>query len=325
MISLSVSTSRLSNWTTTRSGIVARSSGAMSISGAAVTSIPPRVDATGGAGSRRSGRRTRASAPSRRGRPSAAAGCGAAPARPATEDARRRRSQWFGRPSLSGPPLRPRGGSSSRPLSGSIVRPSIERRRDGRPCRPGSRSAARPQPGDAGRRVARAALVVWQPPADAGGESPGPPLSSPATLPEPATVRCVRSTGFGGGARRHLRPAASACELAHPVDEPSPSAARRGVRLAALAGRRKNSAKPPSASRSRRTMTESYVSSALATRSTSGRGKPERIAHLAHGRACPVGDEVADHPGVLGAVAVVDVLDDLLAPLRARSRCRRPG
>ena len=41
MISLSVSTSRLSNWTTTRSGIVARSSGAMSMSGAAVTSIPP--------------------------------------------------------------------------------------------------------------------------------------------------------------------------------------------------------------------------------------------------------------------------------------------
>ena len=41
LISLSVSTSRLSNWTTTRSGIVARSSGAMSISGAAVTSMPP--------------------------------------------------------------------------------------------------------------------------------------------------------------------------------------------------------------------------------------------------------------------------------------------
>ena len=40
-MSLSVSTSRLSNWTTTRSGIVARSSGAMSMSGAAVTSIPP--------------------------------------------------------------------------------------------------------------------------------------------------------------------------------------------------------------------------------------------------------------------------------------------
>ena len=41
LMSLSVSTSRLSNWTTTRPGIVARSSGAMSMSGAAVTSIPP--------------------------------------------------------------------------------------------------------------------------------------------------------------------------------------------------------------------------------------------------------------------------------------------
>ena len=40
-MSLIVSTSRLSYWTTTRSGIVARSSGAMSMSGAAVTSMPP--------------------------------------------------------------------------------------------------------------------------------------------------------------------------------------------------------------------------------------------------------------------------------------------
>ena len=41
LMSLIVSTSRLSYWTTTRPGIVARSSGAMSISGAAVMSIPP--------------------------------------------------------------------------------------------------------------------------------------------------------------------------------------------------------------------------------------------------------------------------------------------
>ena len=44
--------------------------------------------------------------------------------------------------------------------------------------------------------------------------------------------------------------------------------------------------------------------------------EPERIAHLAHRRARPVRDEVADHPGVLRPVALVDVLDDLLAPLR---------
>ena len=41
LISFIVSTSRLSNWTTTRSVIVARSMGAMSMSGAAVTSMPP--------------------------------------------------------------------------------------------------------------------------------------------------------------------------------------------------------------------------------------------------------------------------------------------
>ena len=40
-MSFNVSTSRLSNWTTTRSTIVAFSIGAMSMSGAAVTSIPP--------------------------------------------------------------------------------------------------------------------------------------------------------------------------------------------------------------------------------------------------------------------------------------------
>ena len=41
LISFMVSTSRLSNWTTTRFSIVARSMGAMSMRGAAVTSMPP--------------------------------------------------------------------------------------------------------------------------------------------------------------------------------------------------------------------------------------------------------------------------------------------
>ena len=85
------------------------------------------------------------------------------------------------------------------------------------------------------------------------GVSPGPPSSIGERLQRP---------------RR--RP-----QLAHLVDQPAlphghaDAAAPRPPRR-----RRKNSAKPPSASRSRRTMTESYVSSALATRSTSGRGKP---------------------------------------------------
>ncbi len=41
LISFIASTSRLSYWTTTRPGIVARSTGAMSMSGEAVISIPP--------------------------------------------------------------------------------------------------------------------------------------------------------------------------------------------------------------------------------------------------------------------------------------------
>ena len=44
--------------------------------------------------------------------------------------------------------------------------------------------------------------------------------------------------------------------------------------------------------------------------------KAQRIAHLAHRRAGAVGDDVADHAGVLRAVAVVDVLDHLLAARR---------
>ena len=46
-------------------------------------------------------------------------------------------------------------------------------------------------------------------------------------------------------------------------------------------------------------------------------GEAQRDPHLADGRPCPVRHEVADHPGVLGSVAVVDVLDDLLPPLGA--------
>ena len=44
--------------------------------------------------------------------------------------------------------------------------------------------------------------------------------------------------------------------------------------------------------------------------------EPQRDAHLAHGRPRPVRHEIGDHPGVLGAVAAVDVLDDLLPPRR---------
>ena len=43
------------------------------------------------------------------------------------------------------------------------------------------------------------------------------------------------------------------------------------------------------------------------------RREAERLGHLAHGRACPVGDDRADHRRVIGAVAFVEVLDHLLA------------
>ena len=45
-------------------------------------------------------------------------------------------------------------------------------------------------------------------------------------------------------------------------------------------------------------------------------GVPEGLAHVAQGRARPVGDHVGHLGGVQPAVALVDVLDDLLAPAR---------
>ena len=44
--------------------------------------------------------------------------------------------------------------------------------------------------------------------------------------------------------------------------------------------------------------------------------KPERVSDLAHGTPGAVRDEVADHPGVLGPVPLVDVLDHLLTAFR---------
>ena len=44
-------------------------------------------------------------------------------------------------------------------------------------------------------------------------------------------------------------------------------------------------------------------------------GEAERLAHVADGRAGPVADDLADHAGAVAPVALVDVLDDLLAPL----------
>ena len=57
--------------------------------------------------------------------------------------------------------------------------------------------------------------------------------------------------------------------------------------------------------------------------------EPQRVPHLAHRGPRPVRDEVADHPRVLRAVVLVDVLDDLLPPLGGEVdvhvRVRRPS
>ncbi len=44
-------------------------------------------------------------------------------------------------------------------------------------------------------------------------------------------------------------------------------------------------------------------------------GKPHRLADVAHGRAGAIGDDGGGEPGAVAAVARVDVLDHLLAPL----------
>ena len=174
-MSLSVSTSRLSNWTTTRSTIVARSIGAMSMSGAAVTSIPPEwierwrgkpsiraQNSSQRSQSREADRRAaaglRAAARARSGRPTTGSCRGALRRRDGRRRIPARRAARAVRRAVL-PPAR--GGGSSWPLSGSIRRPSMS---GGATSRSASawiaRPAARPQPGDARRRVARAALVV---------------------------------------------------------------------------------------------------------------------------------------------------------------------
>ena len=458
LISFIVSTSRLSYWTTTRSFIVARSIGAMSMSGAAVTSIPPEwIERWRGKPSMRAhsssqrsqSERSRDGARVRDGRSGPARGarrCCAAPGgpRPARGPSawpprsrrrgrRRRRRARGGRRAGRAPTGRRSGrsrtasmrrswrGSQRRSSGMSTPRLGIDAPGDLPVRRPAlgavarravPRPEARPQPRDAGRGVARAALVVGLGSApDRGSRArcavprPGvgparcrrarfmcilagsrarrpaerPRFRPPGVRPRGRTHVRRRSPGVDGrfearaaawvpasagtahgtitvrvaGGRdrsrsRHRRPtlvpssagaprcpAASrprrsrrehpdlvpqpairlvaaqpalrprrllvgACRpspgsaAAEPPNRPprpwlswpiasvsprSPRAAPRApgdrlLRDGSLAGRAKNCANPPSASRSRRTITESYVSSAFATRSTSGRGNP---------------------------------------------------
>ena len=179
-MSLSASTSRLSYWTTTRSAIVARSIGAMSISGAAVTSIPPEwIDRWRGKPSMRaqnSSQRSQSDMPTVL--PPRACG-GASGSTRATDEcgsARPRRSTPMPPRMLPSVGRRPRRAAARRSerLAGRVDRSaaaaspacrSPDRSAGPAPARR-SRSRSRvavpacPQPGDARRRVARAALVV---------------------------------------------------------------------------------------------------------------------------------------------------------------------
>ena len=159
LMSLSSSTSRLSNWTTTRSFIVARSIGAMSMRGAAVTSIPPEwIDRCRGKRSIRAQNSSQRSQsdmptvlppracgpcsgsilatelcgsalPSRstpippRISPSVAPLPSAAAAAPAPGVPMFTPAQWFGRPSRSVDRSVDRSGGAGMPLSGSSSRP----------------------------------------------------------------------------------------------------------------------------------------------------------------------------------------------------------
>ncbi|KRT62510.1 MAG: hypothetical protein XU10_C0026G0023 [Chloroflexi bacterium CSP1-4] len=305
------SMSRLSYWTTTRPGIEARSSGAMSTSGARVTSMPPtwmprwrgKPSMRAHSSSQRSQGERPTVLPPR--------GCGG--------DGGSGGSQWLGRPSRS---VRRSGGRST-PVSGSMARPPIV---------PGGASAAWPgpatRPGPATSLSASMSVLLSPDSISASNDPPidssRPPGCSPAADPRSPTP-CPGSIeppprARSGRARPTCVPRDSTTDIPAgsdgepgsdiPTDSgatgPPPRSQRtlagvspgppsssegpgrsdiRGARRSgrargrtaatgAGAGARKNSAKPPSASRSRRTMTESYVSSALATRSTSGRGKP---------------------------------------------------
>ncbi len=278
-MSFRVSTSRLSYWVTTRPGIVARSRGAMSMRGAAVTSIPPVwIDRWRGKPSIRahiSSQRSHGLIPTvepPRGRARGSSGT-AAPAAPSRTGRRPRpRTRRDGpggpggpardprrpsrrAPGSRGPPNRPRQPSRPpRPHPPEPPPPGARRPRPGcrpgRPCRPrarrrGSPAGSRRRPTARARRVRRG--------------------------PRPARAPAPRATRWGPTARAAPRRAAGRPGRG-PGGRPTGAPSARGAPIPS--GRAKRYAKPPSASRSRRIIRESNVSTAFATRSTSGRGNP---------------------------------------------------
>ncbi len=210
LISFIVSTSRLSYWTTTRSGIVARSMGAMSMSGAAVTSMPPEwIERWRGKPSMRA---HSSSQRSQSERPATLPGRGPSPTGRRISAGASAHDRVAAVLAASPPARAP---SAARPRS---RRPGRPRRRPGvdRPAGPleppigrstawsgtGSRTRDRPRyrPVRAARRSRqRSCSRVGAPSgsSDAHRESPGPPSSSPgrpgARSVRPRSASCLRA------------------------------------------------------------------------------------------------------------------------------------
>ena len=390
MISLIVSTSRLSYWTTTRPGIVARSSGAMSTSGAAVTSMPPEwIDRWRGKPSiraqsssqRSQSRQPRSTEPRPAGgRPAvelgtavamphrsiaAVAGAAWSRVRPPSGCARRpgrRRRQLDAAGRSIGPVSalaavgsvlvggRPRGAADS-------ACPTRRIHRDAPAEVPGRRLASAPLAARAARRSPEPAprSPAWSPgpPSSsrgAGRRSAASGASSPRLVPEPAVrPRCApssaplhrvgaapaRSAAVRGGRQRAARAARRerpprGSRSAGPSRRSRPRSLGRRPRPAPpagalLPGPGKNSREPALGLEVAPDHDAVVRLERLGHPVDQRPREAQRVAHLAHRRPRPVRDEVADHPRVLGPVALVDVLDDLLPRARARSRCRRPG
>ena len=131
-------------------------------------------------------------------------------------------------------------------------------------------------------------------PGDAGRESPGPPLSSPVPPARTAGLPAIRSWPI-----RSVKPRASVTALTERVSGRLEELGEATVRLEVAPDHHR----VVGLERLRHPIDERP-------------GEAQRHAHLADDRAGPVGDDVADHPGVLGAVLVVDVLDHLFPALR---------
>ena len=159
--------------------------------------------------------------------------------------------------------------------------------------------------------------------------------------PSSGRAASVPSTGLGGGSARTCPPR-GVVELAHRVGQAARRGERRAPRDAVSARSPVRRVAPSAPPRPGEELREPALGlevppdhhrvvrlERLRHPVDQRPREPQRVAHLAHRRPRPVRDEVADHPRVLGPVALVDVLDDLLPPLGGEVdvdvRVRRPA